>query len=238
MSCGKNCSLVVFFLYLYFLSVDLKQYSIDIFFLLSAKMPEVFKDYQFPSARIVGGLTLKGSLPYQLKLVWREDLFDGSHTCGATLISSKYAISAAHCFYQFSFSLNSEDEIEKFRLEMIEVVAGAYNNTNNVAGAYNNTNQGLQKRNINRFIKKFPSSYFSFDSQYADFVILEFDTPFNLIEGLIQPACLPTKPVKARDRCFTSGWGSISGSTSFGEVATVLKATKVMINDPIHWTGK
>ena len=59
-------------------------------------MPEVFKDYQFSSARIVGGLTLKESLPYQLKLVMRHD---GSHWCGATLISSKYATSAAHCFY-------------------------------------------------------------------------------------------------------------------------------------------
>ena len=106
-----------------------------------------------------------------------------------------------------------------------------------VAGAYNNTNQGLQKRNIKRFIKKFPFSYFCDVEKYADFVILEFDTPFNLIEDLIQPACLPTYPIKSGVRCFTSGWGLISGGNFVGDDATVLKAAEVMINDPIHWAG-
>ena len=37
-----------------------------------------------------------------------------------------------------------------------------------------------------------------------DFVILELRSPFTLIEGFVQPACLPTKSMKHGDVCFVS----------------------------------
>ena len=36
---------------------------------------------------------------------------------------------------------------------------------------------------------------------------MELEKPFVLKRDHIQPACLPTKPVKIGARCFTSGWG-------------------------------
>ena len=38
-------------------------------------------------------------------------------------------------------------------------------------------------------------------------VVLEFTEPFEIIEGVIEPACLPTNPVEVGTKCFVSGWG-------------------------------
>ena len=44
-------------------------------------------------------------------------------------------------------------------------------------------------------------------------VVVEFETPFNLKPGLIEPACLPTKKVEIGTKCYVSGWGVINATT-------------------------
>ena len=43
-------------------------------------------------------------------------------------------------------------------------------------------------------------------------VVVEFENPFNLKPGLIEPACLPTKKVEIGTKCYVSGWGVINAT--------------------------
>ena len=58
----------------------------------------------------------------------------------------------------------------------------------------------LQERNVHK-IHKSKHPYPNFDM-----LIIEFEEPFVLIPGLIEPACLPTKEVKIGTKCYASGW--------------------------------
>ena len=59
---------------------------------------------------------------------------------------------------------------------------------------------------------------------------IEFDEPFDLIPGVIEPACLPTKSVEVGTKCYTSGWGITKrGWLSFTSVK--LRAVDVSIKD-------
>ena len=76
-----------------------------------------------------------------------------------------------------------------------------------------------------------------YDDGKPDFVILELQSPFTLIEGFVQPACLPTKSLKHGDICFASGWGSTSVvyPTRLG---SALRATKLKIKEPLQHCSK
>ena len=39
-----------------------------------------------------------------------------------------------------------------------------------------------------------------------DIVVLELERPFDITDH-IKPACLPTKPIVPRSRCYATGWG-------------------------------
>jgi hypothetical protein len=42
-----------------------------------------------------------------------------------------------------------------------------------------------------------------------DMVVIEFDAPFDLDPGVIEPACLPTQEIPNDSLCYTSGWGRL-----------------------------
>ena len=67
--------------------------------------------------RIINGFATEGPLPYQLRL---DTIF--GFKCGATLISSKYAITAKHCVFENWFEDDARPNFDR-----LEVVAGAYN---------------------------------------------------------------------------------------------------------------
>ena len=69
---------------------------------------------------------------------------DGSHQCGATLISSKFAISAAHCFIY-------DDTKDIAHYSKFDVIAGAFHNTD----------EGLEKKDIATVIRQFEGEYSS-----------------------------------------------------------------------------
>ena len=82
----------------------------------------------------------------------------------------------------------------------ISYVAGAYDISNDV----DETNE-LQERNVHKIhASKFPN---------LDMLVVEFEKPFNLRPGLIEPACLPTKEVEIGTKCYASGWGVINATT-------------------------
>ena len=122
-------------------------------------MPDILKK----TTRIENGFQTEGPLPYQLRLVYQ-----GYHYCGSTLISSKYAITAGHCLLRRSFFGNLVPaDVTKFEV---------------VAGAYTKTELG-QRRRIKSITKPYDAAYWYWP--LPDFVILELETPFDLMKGMI-----------------------------------------------------
>ena len=146
---------------------------------------------------------LRDPLTYQLQL-----LYDTTHWCGATLITSRHAISAAHCF---SWNEFGPRDLSKYKVR---------------SGVLYNDGGDKETRSIKGIEKPFQGAWLWFK---PDLVILKLRRPFNLVEGLVQPACLPSKAVKHGDTCFTSGWGQ----TSFPEKTPSinLKVAKMKIKD-------
>ena len=158
----------------------------------------------FKSIIIIRYLCSKNHFPYKANF---ECLFSCDATgclsrffCGATLISPQYAISAAHCFWN--------DTGPKKNMSAVEVVAGAYE----FHDVYGRGENSKWKRKIQRLIKPYEEDIWNATfNVHPDVVILELQKPFDIIEGLIQPACLPSKPVKPGARCFSSGFGNTEG---------------------------
>ena len=122
-------------------------------------MPDILRK----TTRIENGFQTEGPLPYQLRLDYQGYRFH----CGATLISSKYAITAGHCLLRRNFGILVPADVTKFEV---------------VAGAYTKTEYG-QRRRIKSITKPYDAQNWKWP--LPDFVILELETPFELMKGMI-----------------------------------------------------
>ena len=135
----------------------------------------------------------------------------------------KHAISAAHCFW--------DANNRKLHRKKLLVRSGAL---------YTN-GKGYETRKVREIIKPF-GGYYEWNNGHGndkqvDFVILELKSPFTLIEGFVQPACLPSKQLKQGDICFASGWG-ITSMVHPDPPRTVLRAAKMKIKTPLQHCSK
>ncbi|XP_051893462.1 transmembrane protease serine 9 [Pristis pectinata] len=131
--------------------------------------------------KIVGGVSSKsGEFPWQVSLhmTWKE------HMCGGTLISSRWVVTAAHCFL-------IEKDPSHWR---------------GYAGTVYRTGLRGTKVTFKRIIIH---SYFSAFTLDYDIALLELSTPVTLTDT-IQPACLPSSSHRFSDgmKCFITGWGT------------------------------
>ena len=142
-------------------------------------MPPIFNIV----GRVRNGFDTKRPLPYQLKR--------SPGGCGATLISSKFAITANHCGWYVPW-------------DSMAFVAGKY---------YKNmkpSDKNVQKRWVKKVYGNKPKIH---GWHLPDLVVVEFEEPFNMVPGVIEPACLPTQKVDVGTKCFVSGWGRGSGNS-------------------------
>merc|ERR1712088_1083019 len=157
---------------------------------ICANMPA----FMLNSDRIVGGVDAPSMIP------WQVSVRSGTFTfCGATIIDASTILCAAHCFYQSSANGKS------IRAGSTQKSSGGQ--VRNIAQIVWNTNAG-QTYNPN-----------TLDN---DFVILKLDSPLDF-NADVHPACLPLSSAyldvsSSEERCFTSGWGTLSsgGSTPEG----------------------
>ena len=159
-------------------------------------------NYSEIGQRIVNGIngTKAGHIPYQLQVKYETVVI-----CGAVLISSRYALSAAHCFDK------------AFLIKQYQIVAGAFYNYNQFGTLKDKT---VQMRYIKKVTQlNHPKSGQRKEHMNPDIVIIEFDAPFEFTP-FVKPACLPSKPALMGTKCITSGWGQIT--TNINEAAKLL----------------
>ena len=141
------------------------------------------------SLRIVNGFDTEGPLPYQLRIKYKKP-------CGGILISSRFGLTADHCIST------------KYLKEAI-VWAGAYKDPARPTGS---SNVNVQSRGIKKIYGDTPGLEANVHNGIPDMVVIEFDEPFDLKHGVIEPACLPTQEIPIGTSCYTSGWGALGSS--------------------------
>ncbi|XP_073459288.1 neurotrypsin [Aquarana catesbeiana] len=142
--------------------------------------------------RIIGGRnSLRGGWPWQVALRLKSSHSDGRLLCGATLISSCWVLTAAHCFKRYGNST---------RNYVIRV--GDYHTL--VPEEYEE-DLGIQQIIIHKDYRPDGSDY--------DIALIRLDGASDqcvTFSSHVLPACLPMRrerPQKTASNCYITGWG-------------------------------
>ena len=103
-------------------------HHIILVFYFTADFPKVFQ--QNGEERIVNGFDTTKALPYQLSISVVTKDYLKKHICGATLLTSKYALSALHCFVIMD---DGNGPWKVPRLHNYRIVAGRYEQTSSLS---------------------------------------------------------------------------------------------------------
>ncbi|MEQ2188283.1 hypothetical protein GOODEAATRI_013424 [Goodea atripinnis] len=156
--------------------------------------------------KIVGGSdAVVGSWPWQVSLQMERY----GHVCGATLVSNRWLISAAHCFQDSDAIKYSDARAWRAYLGMRLMTRG---------------NHGAATRLVRRILLH--PQYDQFTSDY-DIALLELSTPV-FFNDLVQPVCVPASShaFTTGANCFVTGWGVLMED---GELASRLQEASVKI---------
>ncbi|KAM4544130.1 suppressor of tumorigenicity 14 protein homolog [Fundulus diaphanus] len=156
--------------------------------------------------KIVGGSdAVLGSWPWQVSLQMERY----GHVCGATLVSNRWLISAAHCFQDSDAIKYSDARAWRAYLGMRVMTRG---------------NHGAATRLVRRILLH--PQYDQFTSDY-DIALLELSAPV-FFNDLVQPVCVPASShtFTTGTNCFVTGWGVLMED---GELASRLQEASVKI---------
>ncbi|XP_071587455.1 acrosin-like isoform X2 [Heliangelus exortis] len=158
-------------------------------------------------SRVVGGTNARtGAWPWIVSIQNRWKTGTG-HTCGGSLISPQWVLTAAHCF----------DETRE---------AGTWRV---VIGATQLSQLGPEAnvRNVRQLLLH---EDYSNTSMRNDIALLELDQPVQC-SSYIQLACVPDASVRVRKLkiCYVSGWGATTARST--DISDVLQEAKVRLID-------
>nr|XP_002188242.5 suppressor of tumorigenicity 14 protein [Taeniopygia guttata] len=166
---------------------------------------------QLKKTRIVGGEDARSG-----KWPWQASLQMGArgHVCGASVISNKWLISAAHCFLDSDSARYS-----------VPMGWRAYMGSHTI----NEKSNRVAMRSITRIIVH--PQYDQSISDY-DIALLEMETPV-LFSELVQPICLPStsRVFLYGTVCYVTGWGAVKENSHLAK--TLQEARVRMINQSV-----
>ncbi|XP_064187903.1 suppressor of tumorigenicity 14 protein isoform X1 [Anguilla rostrata] len=157
-------------------------------------------------SKIVGGSDAQmGAWPWQVSLQMERY----GHVCGASLVSSRWLLSAAHCFQDSDAIKYSDARSWKAYLGM---------------RVMNTVSNAVATRLIRRVVLH--PQYDQFTSDY-DIALLELSAPIFLSDW-VQPVCVPapSHTFGSGSNCFVTGWGVLMED---GELASLLQEATVKI---------
>uniref|UniRef100_A0A8C9THJ0 Suppressor of tumorigenicity 14 protein homolog n=1 Tax=Scleropages formosus TaxID=113540 RepID=A0A8C9THJ0_SCLFO len=162
----------------------------------------------FKTSRIVGGQNaLEGEWPWQVSL----HIKGAGHVCGASVISNRWLVTAAHC-------VQDDSKIKYSQPGVWEVYLGLHDQTRKTDSKW------TEKRNLKNIICHPYYNSFTFDN---DIALMELESPVTLNQ-YITPVCLPsvTHDFPAGKAVWVTGWGATKED---GYGAAVLQKAEVRI---------
>ncbi|XP_054878361.1 transmembrane protease serine 3 [Poeciliopsis prolifica] len=148
------------------------------------------------NTRVVGGnISKPGQFPWQVSLHFQRE-----HTCGGSIITSSWILTAAHCVYGF----------ENSSLWTVHV------------GLTEQLIHGAHSLAVKRIIRH--SQYWPKGQDY-DIALMRLQEPL-VFDGLVEPICLPNygEEITEGEMCWISGWGATEED---GESSDVLHSAMI-----------
>ncbi|XP_061575796.1 ST14 transmembrane serine protease matriptase a [Cololabis saira] len=159
----------------------------------------------FKTSRIVGGQDAEeGEFPWQVSLHVKSN-----HVCGASIISPKWIVTAAHC-------VQDDGKTRYSQPGTWEAYLGLH-----VQGL---TKSHVVKRKLKQIIPHPYYNHYTFDN---DIALMELDSPVTYSDYIV-PICLPSPQhvFPMGDTVWITGWGA---TREGGYAATVLQKAQVRI---------
>lgn len=163
----------------------------------------------FKLNRIVGGQNAElGEWPWQVSLHFKTN----GHTCGASILSKDWLLSASHCF-----STSKEENRVPTNWLSYSGLQDQYNTDD------------AQRRAIRRIIIHPDFNLMTTD---YDIALLELSEPLEF-SNTIQPICLPSSShvFPAGTSCWVTGWGALREGAQGSQL--LQKASVKIINDSV-----
>ncbi|KAM3830380.1 suppressor of tumorigenicity 14 protein isoform 3-T3 [Vipera latastei] len=158
-------------------------------------------------SRIVGGMDSDlGEWPWQVSLHVKGE----GHVCGASLISNKWLVTAAHCFVEKNYIRYADPSLWTAFMGLLNQEA--------------RSNNHVQKRAIKQIISHSLFNDFSFD---YDIAVMELASPVTFSKEII-PICLPdaTHEFPAGKPIWVTGWGR---TQEMGLGASILQKAEIRV---------
>lgn len=160
----------------------------------------------FKTSRIVGGQNAdEGEFPWQVSL----HVKNSGHVCGASIISPKWLVTAAHC-------VQDDGRLRLSQPETWEAYLGLH--------AQSNVGKTVVKKNLKKIIPHPNYNAYTYDN---DIALMELDSPVTYSD-YIKPVCMPAPQhdFPSGHSVWITGWGA---TREGGYAATVLQKAQVRI---------
>ncbi|XP_062994966.1 suppressor of tumorigenicity 14 protein [Elgaria multicarinata webbii] len=157
--------------------------------------------------RVVGGKdSAVGEWPWQVSLHAKDE----GHVCGASLISEKWLVTAAHCFREINSIRYNDPKLWTAYMGLLD--------------QRNRTNNFVQKRSIKSIIRHPYFNDYTFD---YDIAVMELASAVTFTKQ-IRPICLPdaSHDFPAGKSIWVTGWGATKEN---GKGAAILQKAEIRV---------